>query len=164
VTACHDDGVATLLLELHGVVEADPDRVAEILLDARPGGRSPLAPEQGADVVAGSPQSFSGSPQSVTGSPQSFTVRRSGSRFTVTVDRAARSVAMHGEWWYRGETSVTPEPRGALVTHRVFDVAESRPWAVRFVSRGPLLAAPATFADHLRVLGEQLGCPAYPLD
>ena len=33
----------TELLELHAVVEAPPDRVADVLLDVRPGGRSPLA-------------------------------------------------------------------------------------------------------------------------
>jgi hypothetical protein len=157
VAACHDGGVATLLLELRGVVEADPDRVAAILLDVRPGGRSPLAPENADDVIATPPGE--GLPAG-----ESFTVRRLGSRFAVTVDRPGRSVILQGEWWYRGETSVAAEPRGAMVTHRIFDVAGSRPWAVRFVSRGPLLAAPVAFAEYLRALGEQLGCAAYPLD
>jgi hypothetical protein len=33
----------TELLELRGVVEAGSDAVADVLLDVRPGGRSPLA-------------------------------------------------------------------------------------------------------------------------
>ena len=137
---CHDGGVATLLLELHGIVEAAPDRVAEILLDVRPGGRSPLAaPGQ----IAGEGPRASDQPPG-----DSFVVRHDGSRLVVTVDRAACSVTMQGEWWYRGETSVASEPRGSLLTHRVFDVAESQPWAVRFVSRGPLLAAPVAFAER----------------
>jgi hypothetical protein len=45
----------------------------------------------------------------------------------------------------------------------VFDVTERQSWAVRFVSRGPLLAAESAFAEHLRAIGEQLGCAAYPV-
>ena len=141
--------VATLLLELRGVVEADPERVAEILLDARPGGRSPLAAQ--GELVGDGPDG------------DSFVVKQSGSRLTVTVDRAARCVAVQGGWWYRSETSVGAERRGSSLIHRVFDVAERQPWAVRFVSRGPLLAAEGAFAEHLYAIGEQLGCAAYPV-
>jgi hypothetical protein len=84
-----------------------------------------------------------------------------GSRITVTVDRAARSVAQQGEWWYRGVTTVRPDPRGSLLVYRIFNVAPGHGWAVRVVSRGPLTAAPAAFAATLEKLGEQLGCPAW---
>jgi hypothetical protein len=138
----------TQLLALHGVVEAPPAVVAGVLLDVRPGGRSPLAATGEAEPVEG----------------DEFDVTRDGSRMTVTVDRAARSVTMQGEWWYRAVTSVEPHPAGSLVVHRIFNVAPGHPWAVRLVSRGPLLAAPAEFAAHLRSLGERLGRAAYPLD
>jgi len=137
----------TELLELRGVVEASPDRVAGVLLDARPGGRSPLAATGSARPAAG----------------DAFTVSRDGSTLTVTVDRAARSIAQQGEWWYRGVTSVEPDERGALVVYRIFNVAAGHRWAVRFVSRGPLAAAPTAFAKLLGGLGEQLDCAAYPL-
>ena len=137
----------TELLELRGVVEATPDDVAGVLLDARPGGRSPLAATGSATPARG----------------DEFTVTLEGSTITVTVDRAARSVTQQGEWWYRGVTSVEPDERGSLVLYRIFNVAPGHRWAVRFVSRGPLAAAPTAFAKVLGGLGEQLDCAAYPL-
>jgi hypothetical protein len=133
----------TELLELSAVVEAAPERVAEVLLDVRPGGRSP--------VVTG-------------GEGDEFVITDRGSRVTVTVDRPARSVSQQGEWWFRGVTSVEPDPRGSRVVHRIFNVAQGRGWAVRFVSRGPLNAAPAAFAETVRSLGEQLGVSAWVVD
>ncbi|WP_306204822.1 hypothetical protein [Actinoplanes sp. RD1] len=137
----------TELLELRGVVEASPDEVAAVLLDARPGGRSPIAATGTARPQRG----------------DEFTVTRDGSVLTVTIDRAARSIAQQGEWWYRGVTSVEPETRGSLVVHRIFNVASGNRWAVRFVSRGPINAAPTTFTKLLSGLGDQLDCAAYLL-
>ncbi|MFI7597071.1 hypothetical protein [Actinoplanes sp. NPDC049681] len=137
----------TELLELRGVVEATPDEVAAVLLDARPGGRSPIAATGSARPAKG----------------DEFTVTTDGSMITVTIDRAARSVVQQGEWWYRGVTSVEPDERGSLVVHRIFNVAPGHRWAVRFVSRGPLHAAPTAFAKLLGGLGERLDCAAYPL-
>ena len=138
----------TELLELRGVVEAAPDAVADVLLDVRPGGRSPL-------VTAGTVESADGDEYAVT---------LNGSRMTVAVDRAAHSVTVQGEWWYRGVTSVEPDPRGAQVVHRIFNVAQGHGWAVRFVSRGPVNAAPATFLAHLEQLGEALHCAAWMIE
>jgi hypothetical protein len=121
------------LLELRAVVRAAPETVAEILLDVRPGGRSPF-------MVDG--------------------VEASG----VTVDRAARSVTQEGAWWYRGVTSVEPDPEGSRVVHRIFNVAERHGWAARFVSRGPVNAAPAEFAERIRRLSELLGVESRVLD
>ncbi|MFI5493033.1 hypothetical protein [Actinoplanes sp. NPDC051859] len=137
----------TELLELRGVVEATPDEVAAVLLDARPGGQSPIAATGAAKPAMG----------------DEFTVTRDGSIMTVTIDRAGRSVAQQGEWWYRGVTSIEPDERGSLVVHRIFNVAQGNRWAVRFVSRGPVNAAPTAFAKLLGGLGERLDCAAYPL-
>lgn len=137
----------TELLELRAVVETSPERVADLLLDVRPGGRSPLA-------VRGRPDSPEG---------DEFAVMQEGSKVTVTVDRVARSVTLQGEWWYRGVTTVEPDPRGAQVVHRIFNVAPGQRWAVRFVSRGPLIAAPAEFAGHIADLGRKLDCAAWVL-
>ncbi len=138
----------TELLELRGVVEAAPDVVAEVLLDVRPGGRSPIAP---AGTVEGAGPADG----------DVFTVIREGSRITVTVDRTARSVTQQGEWWYRGVTTVEPDPRGSLVIHRIYNVAPGHRWAVRMVSRGPLHAAPTTFATQLEQLSRVLGTAAW---
>jgi hypothetical protein len=138
----------TELLELRAVVEAPPDTVAELMLDVRPGGRSPLAVHGEADFADG----------------DEFTVTQDGSRITVSVDRANRSVAEQGEWWYKAITRVEPDPRGAQVVRQIFNVASGQRWAVRFVSRGPLNAAPAAFAEHIAELGRQLGRPAWVLE
>jgi hypothetical protein len=138
----------TELLELRGVVEAAPDAVADVLLDVRPGGRSPL-------VTDGTVESADG---------DGFVVTLNGSRLTVTVDRAARSVSMQGEWWYRGVTTVEPDPRGAQVVHQIFNVAQGNRWAVRFVSRGPVNAAPADFLAHIDKLGLALHCAAWVIE
>ena len=135
----------TELLELRGVVEAAPDAVAEILLDVRPGGRSPLATTGEADPTDG----------------DEFAVIEDGAEVSVTVDRALRSVTMQGAWWYRGVTEVHPDPRGSVVVHRIFNVAPGHGWAVRLVSRGPLAAAPGRFAEHITELGRQLHTAAW---
>jgi len=139
----------TELLELRAVVEAPPDTVAAVLLDVRPGGRSPLA-----------------TPGTIeqTDPGDDFVVVRDGSHLTVRVDRAARSVSQQGEWWYRGVTSIEPDPRGSQVIHRIYNVADKNGWAVRFVSRGPLREAPAAFRDQITQLGERLGANAWVID
>jgi hypothetical protein len=137
----------TELLALHAIVEAAPETVAAVLLDVRPGGRSPL--------VATGPIE----PDTDVG--DDFVVVLPGSRLTVRIDRVARSVTQQGEWWYRGVTSVDPDPRGSRLTHRIFNVAEGRRWAVRWVAGGPLRAAPASFAAHLEHFARELGVPAW---
>ncbi|MDT4990896.1 MAG: hypothetical protein QOH97_788 [Actinoplanes sp.] len=136
-----------LLLELRGVVEAAPAAVATILLDARPGGRSPLAATGVAEPAEG----------------DVFTVTLDGSRMTVAVDRDALMVTLRGEWWYQGVTTVEADDRGSLVAYRIYNVAPGHGWAVRFVSRGPLNAAPGTFAADLADLGAKLSCKAYAI-
>lgn len=136
------------LLLLRGIVEAPPEAVGEILLDVRPGGRSPL-------VAAGTAEPAEG---------DVFTVTLQGSKMTVAVDRDELMVTLRGEWWYQGVTRVLADDRGSRVEHRVYNVAPGHGWAVRFVSRGPLNAAPAEFAANLAALGTDLKCRAYPLD
>ncbi|GAA2417901.1 hypothetical protein GCM10010404_90590 [Nonomuraea africana] len=63
--------------------------------------------------------------------------RRTG-RFTVedfpghtsTVEVAGHTISFQGGWWYRGEWSVEPHPKGALLVHRVFNVAQWARWGV----------------------------------
>jgi hypothetical protein len=136
------------LLQLTGVVEASPDAVAEVLLDVRPGGRSPIA-------RAGTIEDADG---------DDFVLNVDGSRLTVEVDRAARSVSQQGEFWYRGVTRVEPDPRGAQVIHEIFNVADRQRWAVRFLARGPVNSAPATFRSQLEDLGRELHCAAWLIE
>jgi len=78
------------------------------------------------------------------------------------VDRATRTVAVQGDWWFRSETSLHPQgPGSTRVVQRIFDVAEKGRWAVWFVARTPLRAAPAAFEARLARIAALLGCRAY---
>ncbi|GGS55785.1 hypothetical protein GCM10010156_12880 [Planobispora rosea] len=95
--------------------------------------------------------------------------RRTG-RFTVedlpghtsAVEVSDRAISFQGGWWYRGEWSVEPHPEGALLIHRVFDVAQRMRWAVAPANRFFIGFAGNTrkgFAESLTRLGDRLGCP-----
>jgi hypothetical protein len=137
--------IMTQMMVLRGVVEAAPDAVAAVLLDVRPGGRSPLATAGPLDEDDG----------------DEFVVVHDGSRLTVRVDHTARSVTQEGEWWYRGVTAVEPDPRGSMLVTRIYNIAAGHHWAVRMVSRGPLQAAPTAFATQLEHLSRELGVAAW---
>jgi len=83
---------------------------------------------------------------------------------TVAVDHAAGMLSVQGGWWYRGETTVRPHPRGTLVTYRILDIAPQGRWATWLVSRRPLRDAPAVFAASLAHAGRRLGVSASVLD
>jgi hypothetical protein len=83
---------------------------------------------------------------------------------TVAVDHAAGTLSVQGGWWYRGETSVRPHPRGTLVTYRIFDVAPQGRWATWLISRQPLREAPAVFAAGLAATARRVGVPAYVIE
>jgi hypothetical protein len=82
-------------------------------------------------------------------------------------ESAGRTVFTYqGGWWYRGETTVEPDPLGARITYQVFNVAERLRWAVPLANRF-FLGAREQYADGfaagLRRLGDDLGVRAYPL-
>jgi hypothetical protein len=45
------------------------------------------------------------------------------------VDRDQGVIAYWGDWWYRGEDSLHPHPEGALLVHRVYNIANQGNWA-----------------------------------
>lgn len=45
------------------------------------------------------------------------------------VDRDQGVIAYWGDWWYRGEDLVHPHPEGALLVHRVCNIAKQGNWA-----------------------------------
>ncbi len=45
------------------------------------------------------------------------------------VDRDQGVIAYWGDWWYRGEDSLHPHPEGALLVHRVHNIAKQGNWA-----------------------------------
>lgn len=79
----------------------------------------------------------------------------------VAVDHARRTVATWGDWWYRGETTLEPHPRGTRLVYRVYNIAQTQRWMVPLVylqTRGALARG---FEETLSRLGRQLGCAAY---
>ncbi|MEU4542086.1 hypothetical protein [Nonomuraea dietziae] len=96
--------------------------------------------------------------------------RRSG-RFTIedapghtsTVEVAGHTISFQGGWWYRGEWSVEPHPEGALLVHRVFNVAQRARWGVPLANRLFIGFADSTreaFMAELARMGHRLGCAA----
>jgi hypothetical protein len=82
-------------------------------------------------------------------------------------ESAGRTVFSHqGGWWYRGETTVEPDPLGVRITYRVFNVATRLRWAVPLANRffsGAREEYADGFAAGLRRLGDDLGVSAHPL-
>lgn len=51
------------------------------------------------------------------------------------VDREQGVIAYWGDWWYRGEDSLHPHPDGALIRHRVYNIAPQGNWAVYLANK-----------------------------
>ncbi|MFC5751509.1 hypothetical protein [Actinomadura rugatobispora] len=99
--------------------------------------------------------------------------RRTG-RFTVedapghtsTVEVTGHTIAFQGGWWYRGEWSVRPHPQGALLVHRVINVAQWMRWGVPLANRFFIGFADRTreaFNENLTRLGTRLNVPTHPV-
>jgi hypothetical protein len=91
-------------------------------------------------------------------------------RFTVedlpghpsTVEVNGHAISFQGGWWYRGEWNVEPHPEGALLVHRVFNVAQWMRWGVSPANRFFIGFADRTrqgFAEKLAGIGHRLECP-----
>ncbi|TCO60887.1 hypothetical protein [Actinocrispum wychmicini] len=81
---------------------------------------------------------------------------------TIEVDRAERTIAYQGGWWYRGEYALESHPRGTLITHRVYNAARWGRWGVPLANRffvGFDDRTRAAFAASLAGIGAALGCP-----
>jgi hypothetical protein len=106
-----------LLCEMTATIEAPPDRVAALVLTARPG---PIGP--------GNAWLLQDTDGVLTGGPRHFVARLAGHAMKIDVDE--HTFAMQGGWWYRGEYAVEAHPRGTCLRHRVYDVAERMRWGV----------------------------------
>src|SRR5256885_1193104 len=106
------------MFDTSAVIAAPPERVADLLLTARPG---PVGPENGWLVT----HARYAHRATLKGGPDRFDVD-SGNGYTLTldVDRARKTAALQGGWWHRGEYAITPEPGGGTrLRYRVFNVA-----------------------------------------
>ena len=146
------------------MVEASPDRVAELLLDVRPG----IFTGKGIPFIL----SQSGLPNlnnsvTVSGGPRQFTAtwESDPKGIYVIVDREQRSVTLQGHWWYHGVYQVEPAPQGSRLVFDVYNIAPglSR-WMVPFVARGVRSQQPKTFEGIVTAIGKELGCAAHPTE
>lgn len=98
----------------------------------------------------------------VTGGPHRFTVEQDGYRLKVEVDRARKTIATQGGWWYRGEYILDSRGSRTRLTHRVYNVAgPATRWGVPLANRffiGFDAQTRKAFADTVRDIGERLGC------
>lgn len=79
---------------------------------------------------------------------------------TPRTELGEHSLAYQGDWWYRGEWSVTTDPEGTRLVHRVYNVAGNY-WAVALANRlfiGFGERTRRSFADALKRVGKRLGC------
>jgi hypothetical protein len=79
---------------------------------------------------------------------------------TPRTELGEHSLAYQGGWWYRGEWSVTADPEGTRLVHRVYNVAGNY-WAVALANRlfiGFRERTRRSFAEGLARIGKQLGC------
>ena len=143
-----------LLWESAIVIEAPPAEVADQLLRASPGKVGPdnayLLHSDGRDLtLTGGPDVFLAGAPGIPG----------GGGMIVEVDRARRTFAVQGGWWYRGEHTVQDDPRGTRVVYRIYNVGQVG-WMVslRWRSFRRTMAAPA---DQAARLGERLHAKAY---
>ncbi|MFI0420720.1 hypothetical protein [Spongiactinospora sp. 9N601] len=84
---------------------------------------------------------------------------------TSTVEVTGHTIAFQGGWWYRGEWSVEPHPRGTLLVHRVFNVARWGRWGVPLANRLFIGFAESTRAGlmgRLARVGRRLGRATHP--
>jgi hypothetical protein len=73
----------------------------------------------------------------------------------VEVDPRRHRLAVQGEWWYRGEYTVEPHPRGSLVVYRVYNIAPGAGWWAAQLVQGPGHAR--TMRAHLQELLQGIG-------
>jgi hypothetical protein len=145
-----------------GVIEASPERVADVLLAVSEG---PIGPRNAPllHVVPGAGR-FMGRAE-LRGGPRTFTLHygpHAGG--TVEVDQAAGYFRFRGGYKFSAEYRFTPHPKGTLLTYRAINVAppdHQDKAAVRFQFwlGGKLKIG---LRGGLRRMGKALHCPAYP--
>jgi hypothetical protein len=138
---------------LTGIVGADEERVWAALLEA-----SPYLTPRMREMITRSHGMlrFPGRPAD----GQTETAPVPG--VNVEADNDSHTLAISGQWWFRGVYSMTPQGRGTLLRYQVFNAAPGATrWLVPLVA-GPALRASARpqFEQALTAIGSLLGCPA----
>ena len=134
---------------LRGVIEAPVSQVWETLLEGA-AGLTPADRQQIAREVG--PQRFTN-----TSGP-------GGGKLYVAVDKQRHTLALQGEWWYRGVYTVEPHAQGSLLVYRVYNIAPGPGrWLVPLVHRAQNYDAQIRrqFQQMLQAIGARLGCATH---
>ena len=142
---------------LTGIVSADEERVWAALLEA-----SPYLTPRMREMITGSRGVFRFPARPADGQTETSPVPG----VNVEADADSHTLAISGQWWFRGVYSLTPQGPDTLLRYQVFNAAPGATrWLVPLVA-GPALRASARpqFEQTLTAIGSLLGCPARPLD
>jgi hypothetical protein len=96
--------------------------------------------------------------------PFIFTVGKPGAgMIRFEVDKNNHQIAVQGEWWYRGVTSVTPTDKGAVITYQIYNIAPGLGWWVAQYAqcRASVNRMKGSFIGNLAAIGKSLDCKAY---
>ena len=142
---------------LTGIVGADEKRVWGALLAA-----SPYLTPRMREMITGSHGMlrFPARP----GDGQAETSQVPG--VNVEADDDSHTLAISGQWWFRGVYSMIPQGPDTLLRYQVFNAAPGATrWLVPLVA-GPALRASARpqFERTLTAIASLLGCPSRPAD
>jgi hypothetical protein len=138
---------------LTGIVDADENRVWNALLET-----SPFLTPRMREMIAGSRGVLRFPARPAEGHAEASPVPG----VNVEADQDQHTLAISGQWWFRGVYSMSPQGPGTLLRYQVFNVAPGLTrWLVPLVA-GPALRASARpqFEQALTAVGSLLGCPA----
>lgn len=85
-------------------------------------------------------------------------------RMYIEVNQQRHSMAVQGEWWYRGVISVEPHARGSLLVYRVYNIAPGAGWWAAQLVQGPSHARrmrETHLQPLLNAIGERLSCATH---
>ena len=142
---------------LTGIVGADEERVWAALLEV-----SPYLTPRMREMITGSRGVLTFPARPTGGQAETSPVLG----VTVEADDGSRTLAISGQWWFRGVYSMTPQGRDTLLRYQVLNAApRATRWLVPLVARPALRAsARPQFEQTLTAIGSLLGCPARPAD
>jgi hypothetical protein len=128
-----------------GVVEAPVDQVWPLLLDNF----------SSVGVDRNTVENYTGQQPYTT-----FIGKPGNGKITIEVDKVRHSIAIQGEWWYRGVHTVEPHPRGSLVTYSIYNIAPGIGWwAAQLVQgRENARGMKTQLQAGLDAIGAKLGC------
>jgi hypothetical protein len=140
-----------------GIVSADEERVWAALLEA-----SPYLTPRMREMITGSHDVLRFPAGPADGETENSPVPG----VNVEADDDSHTLAISGQWWFRGVYSMTPQGRDTLLRYQVLNAAPGATrWLVPLVA-GPALRASARpqFEQTLKAIGSLLGCPARPAE